>query len=76
MGHSRREPGITRFELLEDESDPCRFVLIEAYRDAEAQAAHKLTAHYQKWKDLAEPLMAEPRTRAVYDEIGPAEPNR
>jgi (4S)-4-hydroxy-5-phosphonooxypentane-2,3-dione isomerase len=69
---SREEPGIARFELLQDEADPCRFALIEAYRDAEAQARHKETAHYLKWKDLAEPMMAEPRTRALFSEIGPA----
>jgi (4S)-4-hydroxy-5-phosphonooxypentane-2,3-dione isomerase len=65
-GHSREEPGVTRFELLQDETDPCRFVLIEGYRDDSAMAAHKLTAHYLKWKELAEPMMAEPRTRTVY----------
>jgi quinol monooxygenase YgiN len=71
MGHSRREAGIARFELLQDEVDPSRFVLIEAYRDAEAQAAHRETAHYLKWKELAEPMMAEPRTRALYTGIEP-----
>jgi len=70
--YSRKEPGIARFELLADESDPCRFVLVEAYRDAAAQAAHKETAHYATWRDLAEPMMAEPRTRAVYHDIDPS----
>jgi quinol monooxygenase YgiN len=68
---SRREPGISRFDLLQDQSDPCRFVLVEGYRDAEAQATHKETAHYLKWKDLAEPMMAEQRTRALYSELDP-----
>lgn len=66
---SRREPGIARFDFLQDESDPCRFVLVEAYRDAEAQAKHKDTAHYSRWKELAEPMMAEPRTRALYSKL-------
>jgi (4S)-4-hydroxy-5-phosphonooxypentane-2,3-dione isomerase len=72
LAQSRREAGIARFELLRDQADPCRFVLIEGYRDAEAQARHKETAHYLKWKELAEPMMAEPRTRALYTEIDPA----
>ena len=71
MAQSRREPGIARFELLRDEADPCRFVLIEGYRGAEAQARHKETAHYAKWKEHVEPMMAEPRTRAAYSEIEP-----
>jgi len=66
---SRTEPGIARFDFLGDDADPCRFVLIEVYRDAEAQARHKETAHYAKWKDLAETMMAEPRTRAQYSEL-------
>jgi (4S)-4-hydroxy-5-phosphonooxypentane-2,3-dione isomerase len=68
---SRKEPGISRFELLQDQAEPCRFVLVEGYRDAEAQARHKETPHYLKWKDLAEPMMAEPRTRALYSELDP-----
>ncbi len=67
---SLREPGIFRFDLLRDEADPCRFVLVEGYLDQGAQAAHKETAHYAKWKALAEPMMAEPRTRGLYSEFG------
>jgi quinol monooxygenase YgiN len=67
---SLEEPGIFRFELLRDEGRADRFVLVEGYRDAEAQAAHKETAHYKKWRDLVEPMMAEPRTRAVYAKLG------
>ena len=66
---SRTEPGVSRFDLLQDEADPCLFALVEAYRDERAQASHKETAHYKKWKDLAEPMMAEPRTRALYAEL-------
>ena len=71
MANSRKEPGISRFELLRDDVDPCRFVLVEAYRDDAAQAAHKETAHYFKWKELAESMLDEPRTRALYSSIEP-----
>lgn len=71
LARSRREPGIARFELFRDEAEPCRFVLVEGYRGSEAQAAHKETAHYLKWKDLVEPMMAEPRKRASYAELEP-----
>jgi quinol monooxygenase YgiN len=67
---SRKEPGIDRFDVLQDPADPARFVLYEVYRDAAAQAAHKETAHYARWKSLAEPMMAEPRTRAAFRAIG------
>lgn len=63
---SRREPGIFRFELMRDGEDPCHFLLQEGYRDDDAPARHKETAHYARWKELAEPMMAEPRARTVY----------
>ncbi|MDP3178195.1 MAG: antibiotic biosynthesis monooxygenase [Spirochaetaceae bacterium] len=63
---SRSEPGIFRFDLLQDAADESRFLLVEGYRDELAPARHKETEHYQKWKALAEPMMAEPRQRAVY----------
>jgi (4S)-4-hydroxy-5-phosphonooxypentane-2,3-dione isomerase len=69
VGFSLKEPGISRFELLRDEEDSERFVLIESYRDAEAQAAHKESDHYKKWRDRVEPMMAEPRTRGAYAKL-------
>ncbi|MCX7023552.1 MAG: antibiotic biosynthesis monooxygenase [Spirochaetes bacterium] len=67
--HSIGEPGIARFDLVREVEDATRFVLVEAYRDEAAVAAHKETAHYARWKSAVEPLMAEPRTRMVYDGI-------
>ena len=70
---SLEEPGIFRFELLRDEADARRFVLVEGYADDAAQAAHKETGHYAAWRQAVEPLMAEPRTRTVYSILGPGE---
>ncbi|HOB97827.1 MAG TPA: antibiotic biosynthesis monooxygenase [Verrucomicrobiota bacterium] len=58
---SVREPGIARFDILQQADDPTRFVLVEAYRTADAPARHKETAHYAKWRDTVAPLMIEPR---------------
>jgi quinol monooxygenase YgiN len=69
--NSIREPGIARFDVLQQRDDPTRFVLIEAYRDESAPAAHKETAHYAKWRDIAEPMMAAPRQRATYSNVFP-----
>lgn len=59
--HSRREPGIARFDVLQQNDDPTRFVLVEVYRSADDPARHKETAHYQVWRDAVAPMMAEPR---------------
>ncbi len=64
--HSVREPGIARFDVIQDTEDPTRFVLVEVYRTPQAPAAHKETAHYLKWRDTVAPMMAEPRTSRKY----------
>jgi len=71
--NSRREPGIARFEAIQREDDATRFVLMEVYRDAEAPAKHKETAHYHAWLEKVTPLLAEPRTRQWYHSIDPAD---
>jgi quinol monooxygenase YgiN len=58
---SIKEAGIARFDVLQREDDPTRFVLVEAYRTHEAPAAHKETRHYAVWRDTVAPMMAEPR---------------
>lgn len=68
---SVREPGIARFDVMQLEDDATRFVLTEVYRTPEAAAAHKETAHYAKWRDAVEPMMAEPRQRAIYNAVFP-----
>ena len=70
-GLSLKEPGISRFEFLQDQADPCRFVLVEGYRDAEAQARHKETAHYARWRDTVAPMMAAPRTSVKFTNLHP-----
>jgi len=62
--NSIKEPGIARFDVLQDNDDPNRFILNEVYRDADAPAAHKETAHYAVWRDTVADMMAKPR-RAV-----------
>lgn len=65
---SRKEPGVARFELIQRQDDPTRFVLIEHYRTADAPAAHKATAHYAAWRDAVEPMMAGPRVSVKYSD--------
>jgi quinol monooxygenase YgiN len=66
---SLKEPGIARFDVMQQNDDPTRFVLIEVYRDVEATTAHKATAHYATWRDRMESLMAEPRYSVKYSNV-------
>ena len=63
---SRNEPGVVRFDVLSDRTDPDHVVLVEIYRDEAAAAAHKETAHYQRWRDAVAPMMARPRQATRY----------
>jgi quinol monooxygenase YgiN len=68
---SRREPGVVRFDLLQQQDDPTRFVLVEAYRTPADAAAHKETSHYAAWRDAVAPMMAEPRSSVRFDFLSP-----
>ena len=71
--NSLQEPGVARFDVLQQVDDPAHFELIEVYRTPEDPARHKETAHYNKWRELAEPMLAEPRSRTTYANIFPAD---
>ena len=70
---SLEEPGVVRFDVIQELDDPTRFVLVEVYRDEQAPARHKETAHYAKWRDTVAPLMAEPRASIKYRAAFPNE---
>lgn len=69
--HSVREPGIARFDVVQQQADPTQFVLVEVYRSPEDPAEHKKTAHYQIWRETVADMMAEPRTSVKYTNIYP-----
>jgi len=68
---SIKEPGIARFDFLQQQDDPTHFVLVEVYRTADDPAKHKETAHYQKWRDTVADMMAEPRSSIKYTNVYP-----
>lgn len=70
---SVQEPGIARFDVLQQLDDPLRFVLVEVYRTPEDPARHKETAHYNLWRRSVEGMMAEPRTSVKYANLFPDE---
>lgn len=69
--NSVEEPGIARFDVVQQTDDPTRFVLVEVYRDADAPARHKETAHYQRWRDTVESMMAAPRSAVKFENCYP-----
>jgi autoinducer 2-degrading protein len=71
--NSVKEPGIARFDVIQQADDPTRFVLIEIYRTVEATTAHKQTPHYAKWRDSVQDMMAEPRFSVKFSTVFPDE---
>lgn len=69
--NSIQEPGIARFDVVQQTDDPTRFVLVEVYRDSGAPSRHKETAHYQAWRDTVAPMMAEARSSRKYENLFP-----
>ncbi len=70
---SLKEPGIARFDVLQDAARPNEFVLVEVYRTSEAPARHKETDHYLEWRDLVAPMMEEPRQSQKLTSVFPGE---
>lgn len=69
--NSRLEVGIARFDFLQQVDDPTRFTLVEVFRDEDAPAKHRETAHYLKWRDAVADMMAEPRVGIKHVNISP-----
>lgn len=70
---SVREPGIARFDVIQQKDDPSRFLLVEVYRTPDDPARHKETAHYATWRDRVADMMAEPRHAVKYTNSFPDE---
>ena len=64
--NSVQEPGVARFDVIQRQDDPSRFVLVEVYRTIQDPAKHKETEHYQCWRDTVSEMMAEPRSSVKY----------
>ena len=69
--NSVQEPGVERFDVIQQLDDPTRFVLVEVYRTQDDPAKHKETAHYQTWRDRVAEMMAESRSSVKYANVFP-----
>jgi quinol monooxygenase YgiN len=71
--NSVQEPGVARFDVVQQLDDPTHFILVEVYRTPEDAARHKETTHYPVWRDAVQPMMAEPRHSLKYTNLFPAD---
>lgn len=73
--NSIKEAGVARFDVIQQEDDPTRFILVEVYKTADAPAAHKESSHYARWRDAVTEMMAEPRQGTKYTNVFPNDEN-
>jgi autoinducer 2-degrading protein len=69
--HSRKEPACRQFDVSQHLEDPNRFHLYEVYDSAEGFAVHQQTAHYLRWRDAVNPMMAAPRVGVKWQRLTP-----
>ena len=69
---SSKEDGIARFDVIQQIDDPCKFVLVEVYKNEKAPGLHKETNHYKIWRDTVADMMAEPRSNTKYKNLFPS----
>ena len=69
--NSVQEPGVARFDVMQQSDDPTRFILVEVYRSVEATVQHKQTTHYAVWRDAVAGMMAEPRAAVKFSNVFP-----
>lgn len=67
--NTRKEPGNVRFDVLQSEDDPTRFLLYEAYHTKEDFATHQKTEHYLRWKNAVADWMAQPRQGVKHNSL-------
>lgn len=69
--NSIQELGVARFDVVQRQDDPTRFVLVEVYRTPDDPTRHKETDHYKIWRDTVAEMMVEPRSSLKYENVFP-----
>ena len=70
------EPGIVRFDVLQQIDDPTCFVLVQVYRDEDSAVRHQQKDHYSRWQGMVAGMLAEPQTLVRYSSVFPWDEGR
>ncbi len=66
---SRKEPGVERFDLLQQADAPHRFMLYEVYHAEAGLEAHRQTPHFKRWLEKGVPTLSRERVRVIYSMV-------
>jgi (4S)-4-hydroxy-5-phosphonooxypentane-2,3-dione isomerase len=65
------EPGLLRFDVHQDESDPNRIILYEAYASAEAHSTHVEGESHKRARGLVDSLIEQGKCRRTPTNLQP-----
>ncbi|TGJ99792.1 antibiotic biosynthesis monooxygenase [Leptospira semungkisensis] len=68
---SLKENGILRFDLLQNDGDDGRFLLIEAYESESIRKAHLDTPHFVNWRRTVPEMFSQGTTTVYYKPVSP-----
>jgi len=68
--------GVARFDVLQHDDDPQQFMVVQAFKDEEAQKAHENSEHNQRWLANLPELLAANIAVAEFSNIFPLELKR
>jgi autoinducer 2-degrading protein len=54
MRSVERDPGCVRFDVLQQEDDPTKWIFYEVYENEQAWVQHRASEHFLKFKEVAD----------------------
>jgi autoinducer 2-degrading protein len=67
-----RDPGCLRFDVSQHRDDPTRWIFHEVYTDEAAHAAHKQSAHFAAYSEVADrAIVTKTLTRCTGKRLNP-----
>ena len=67
--NSRKDPGVLRFDVLQQDSRPNHFTVVEAWRDRKSHDAHIMAEHTREFRRKLTPMSGALYDERVYDAI-------
>ncbi len=72
---SLKEKGVLRFDLLQNDGDDGRIMIIEAYESESFRKAHLETPHFVNWRRTVPEMFSQGTTTVHYKPISPPPEN-
>ncbi len=68
---SLQDPGVLRFDMLQQSDDLKHFILHEVYQSRDDGLLHLETAHFKQWQTAIRDMLFEPPQATTYLQVYP-----